>query len=165
MSDNALKDYIWIGITLLIAVILMIIPMPPWAVWLRPNWLMATLIFWLMTSPHRIGIFFAWFLGLFMDVLIGNVLGEQALIYCITAFFVLKFQNWLSYIPVLQQTAMVFLLILLGLIIDRCLLVVFLHSSVDWSFWLPALTTAVIWPWLSGLLYVFQIKLRVSAFS
>ena len=64
--------------------------------------------------------------------------------------------------PVLQQTATIFLLMLFDLIIDRCMLIVFQHSVVNWLFWLPALTTAVIWPWLSGLLYIYQIRMRVA---
>lgn len=162
MNGNAVKDYVVIGFTFLIGMILTLIPMPGWAVWLRPNWMLAILIFWLLTASHRVGIALAWFLGLFMDLLTGTLLGQQALIFGFTAYFVLKFQHWLAYMPVLQQTATIFVLILFDLIIDRCLLMIFHHSVVDWLFWLPAFTTAVIWPWLSGLLYIYQIKLRVA---
>ena len=87
MNGSATKDYIVIGITLLIGMILTLIPMPPWAVWLRPNWMLAIMIFWLMTASHRVGIGMAWFVGLFMDLLTGTLLGQQALIFCITAYF------------------------------------------------------------------------------
>lgn len=162
MSNNTLKDYAVILFSLLIGMILTLIPMPPWAVWLRPNWMLAIMIFWTMTASHRVGIGAAWLIGLFMDLLTGNLLGQQALIFCVTAYLVLKFQHWLAHMPVLQQTTMIFLLILFDLIIDRCLLILLQHSAVEWLFWLPALTTAVIWPWLSGLLYIYQMKLRVA---
>ena len=162
MRSSAAKDYVIICITLLIGMILMLLPMPSWAVWLRPNWVLAIMIFWLMTASYRVGIGLAWLVGLFMDLLTGSFIGQQALIFCITAYFVLKFQHWLAHLPVLQQTAMIFLLMFVDLIIDRCMLIVFQHSAVDWLFWLPALTTAVIWPWLSGLLYFYQIKTHVA---
>ena len=120
------------------------------------------MIFWLMTAPHRVGIIHAWIVGLFMDLLTGTMLGQQALIFCITAYLVLKFQQRLIYMPVLQQTAFVLLLMLFDLIIERCLLMIFQQTTGYWLFWLPALTTAVIWPWLSGLLYYYQIKLGVA---
>lgn len=162
MNGSAAKDYVVIGITLLIGMVLTLIPVPDWAVWLRPNWMLAIMIFWLMTASHRVGIGMAWCVGLFMDLLTGTLLGESALIFCITAYFILKFQHWLAHMGVLQQTAIIFLLMLFDLIIDRCVLIVFQHPAVNWLFWLPALTTAVIWPWLSGLLYIYQIKTRVA---
>src|SRR5262249_47876342 len=148
-----------------LGMILTIIPMPSWSIWLRPYWVLAILIFWLLTAPWRVGIGFAWLVGLFMDLLTGTLLGQQALAFCLTAYFVLRFQNWLAHMPILQQTAAVLLLVLLNLVIDRCALIIFQHTIVNWLFWLPALTTAVIWPWLSGLLYLYQLKLRVADLS
>ncbi len=162
MNAEAVKDYIVIAMTLLIGVVLTLIPMPPWAIPLRPEWMLAIMIFWLMTASHRVGIATAWMVGLFMDLATGTTLGQQALIFCITAYFVLKFQHWLAHIPVLQQTAMVALIILFDLILNRCVLIVLQHAVIDKFFWLPAVTTAVIWPWLSGLLYIYQIKMRVA---
>ncbi len=162
MKGSMTRDYLVIGFSFLIGMILTLIPFPQWAVWLRPHWILAILIFWLMTASHRVGIGFAWFIGLFMDLVAGTILGQQALIFCITAYFVLKFQHWFVNVSIFQQTAIIFLLMLFNLTIDRCLLVIFQHTTVNWFFWLPALTTAVIWPWLSGLLYIYQIKLRVA---
>lgn len=162
MNVTAMRDYVFILISLMLGMVLALIPMPEWAVWLRPNWVLAILVFWLIVAPHRVGIGFCWIVGLFMDLLTGTVLGQQALIYCLTAYFVLKFQYWLAHMPILQQTAMILLLMLFDITIERCLLIVFQHSIVNWLFWLPAITTAVIWPWLSGLLYIYQMKARVA---
>lgn len=162
MNGSALKDYVVISLSLLVGMVLTLIPVPDWAVWLRPYWVLAIMIFWLMTASHRMGVGIAWTVGLFMDLLTGTLLGQQALIFCVTAYFILKFQHWLAHVPVLQQTAIIFLLMLLDSIINYCLLVIFQKTVMDWFFWLPALTTAVIWPWLSGLLYMYQIKLRVA---
>ena len=119
------------------------------------------MIFWLMTAPHRVALFTrdSWNV---MDLLTGTMLGQQSLNFLYTAYLVLKFQQRLIYMPVLQQTAFVLLLMLFDLIIERCLLMIFQQTTGYWLFWLPALTTAVIWPWLSGLLYYYQIKLGVA---
>jgi rod shape-determining protein MreD len=161
-SADALKDYMVIAVTVVIGLVLTLIPVPPWAVMLRPEWMLAILIFWVMTSPHRVGIALAWIIGLFMDLTTGTLLGQQAFIFCFTAFFVLKFQHWLAQIPLIQQTAMIALLILFDLILNSCLLMLLQHVPVNKLFWLPAITTAVIWPWLSGLLYIYQMKMHVA---
>lgn len=162
MNSTAIKDYLVIGLTLLLGVVLTLIPAPSWASSMRPEWMLSIIIFWLITAPHRVGIALAWLTGLFMDLATGTVLGQQALIFCLTAYFVLKFQRWLVQIPVLQQTAMIALIILFDLVLNRCLLIILQHAPIDKFFWLPAVTTAVIWPWLSGLLYLYQIKMHVA---
>lgn len=159
------KDYVVIVFTLLVGMVLTLIPMPPWAVWLRPNWMLVIVIFWLMTASHRVSIVFAWLVGLFMDLLVGTLLGQQALIFCVIGFLVLKFQSRLSLMPILQQTAVIFLLSLFAIVLDRSILMFFQRTPLNWLFWLPALTTAVVWPWVSGLLYLFQVKLHVADMS
>lgn len=165
MNQRPGYDYLVIAITLLIGMILTLIPLPAWAAWLRPQWVLAITIFWLLTASHRIGIAAAWFIGLFMDILTGTILGEFALLFTVTAYIVLKFQHWLANMPIFQQTAIIFLLLLFDLILDRCLMVILHHTPVDWYFWLTALTTAVIWPWLSSLLYFCQIRLHIVDIS
>lgn len=161
MKENAVFDYIVITLTLFIGMILTLLPIPPWAVWMRPEWVLAILIAWMINAPHRAGIGLAWCVGLFMDLLTGTLLGQQALVFCITAYFVLKFQHWFAHVPILQQTVVVFLLVLFDLIIARCVLTLIQHNPVDWLFWLPAVTTAIVWPIIGGVLYFFQTKLRI----
>ena len=60
-----------IGLTILIALILMLIPLPEWAHSLRPEWLVLVLIYWTMALPHRVGIGTAFCCGLLLDVLRG----------------------------------------------------------------------------------------------
>lgn len=165
MNDRVGIDYLIISITLIIGMILTLLPLPVWVAWMRPHWVLAITIFWLLTASHRVGIGVSFGIGLFMDILTGTLLGEQALIFTITAYIVLRFQHWLAHMSIFSQTAAIFMLVLFDLIIDRCLIVLLHHTPVDWYFWMTAVTTAVIWPWLSGLLYFCQIKLRIVDLS
>ena len=56
-----------IAITLFIAIVLTIIPLPEWARYIRPEWVMLVLIYWCMATPARINVGIAWLMGLIFD--------------------------------------------------------------------------------------------------
>lgn len=156
MDQKVIKGYITIAITLLIGMVLAILPLPGRTVWLRPYWVLLIIIFWSLTSPRWLGVGIAFLLGLVMDLLTGTILGQQAFLYTLIAFFVLKLQNWMIRMPLLQQTFTVLFLIIIYSIINMFLNVYILQVPVDKDFWLPVLTSMMIWPWLSGLLFICQ---------
>ena len=65
-------------LTFTVAMLFSVVSLPefiPWQLgYLRPQWVELVLIYWIMALPHRIGIFSAWVLGLFVDVLTGSCL-------------------------------------------------------------------------------------------
>ncbi len=156
MNHKVAKGYVTIAITLLMGMVLTILPLPGRAVWLRPYWVLLIIIFWVLSSPGWVGIGVAWLIGLVMDLLTGTILGQQAFLFSLIAFFVLKLQNWMVHMPLIQQTSAILLLVIIYSIINMFLTVFILHAPVDKDFWLPAVTSVVVWPWLSGLLYICQ---------
>ena len=54
---------------------------PEWLGYLRPNWLLLVLFFWVMELPERIGLVTAWLLGLVMDALLSQPLGLNGFIF------------------------------------------------------------------------------------
>ena len=56
--------YLVIHTSLVVALILMILPLPDWAQIYRPNWMALTLIYWSMALPKRVGLWFAFFCGI-----------------------------------------------------------------------------------------------------
>ena len=77
--------------SLVVALILMILPLPDWAQIYRPNWVALVLIYWSMALPGRVGLWFAFFCGIVLDTLLGTLLGQHALALVIIIFLNL---NW-----------------------------------------------------------------------
>ena len=58
--------------------LLMILPLPDSLRFLRPEWVLITLIYWAMAVPRLVGVGFAWVVGLLMDVMMGGAIGLLA---------------------------------------------------------------------------------------
>jgi rod shape-determining protein MreD len=141
-----------IGFSFLSALILTIVPMPDWAVWLRPQWVFAVLLFWLITPTEQCGVTAAWFIGLGMDLITGTPVGLQAFVYVALAYFVLRSRLLIAHLPILQQASVIGLLVFLNGFMQGILLSWLGHSSHIGLHALPAITTGLIWPWFFSIL-------------
>ena len=94
----------WIlPVSLLAALLLGLLPLPLALQPLRPFWLALVLAYWLIEAPERVGLGFAFCVGLVADVVYGGLLGEQALRLVILAFIVQRFRARLRFFPLSQQ--------------------------------------------------------------
>ena len=82
--------------------------------WLRPNWLMVVLFFWVIEVPHRIGLIATWVMGFFVDVMLAEPLGLNGMILASTTYISWRFYERLRMYSALQQCGVVFLLVLGG---------------------------------------------------
>lgn len=145
-------------ITVILAIIFMLLPMPDSLRMFRPEWLLLTLMYWAMALPHRMGVGYAWFVGLLMDVLTGGALGVLAFAYAAVIYLVLHFHLQLRQFPVWQQALSLMAMILLVHIIT-----VFATPRIaGWHMWLPALSSTVIWPIVFSLLRGIRRGFHVS---
>ena len=67
-----------LAVSLLLARLLGLLPLPALLQPLRPYWLALVLAYWLIEAPERSGLGLAFGCGLLADLLYGGVLGEQA---------------------------------------------------------------------------------------
>ncbi len=88
-------------LSLTIAFICNLIPSTKLFPW--PDFLAVVLVFWNIYAPGKLNIFFAWFVGILMDVYTGAFLGQHALLYSILCFCANVFQRRLSWYPLLTQ--------------------------------------------------------------
>ena len=70
---------------------------------LRPYWLALVLAYWVLEAPERVGLGFAFAVGVLADLLYGSLLGEQALRLVIMAFILQRFRLRLRFFPLSQQ--------------------------------------------------------------
>jgi rod shape-determining protein MreD len=147
-----MRLFFTISFTFLVALLLEILPFPTWAVWFKPNWAELVLIFWILLLPYRIGITLAFLLGLVMDLLMGTLLGQHAAAFVVIAYFILRFHVRIQLFPLWQQSAMIFIMLLLCQTFFSWINGLLGGFRADAWFWLPALTSAILWPWVYSIL-------------
>jgi len=152
------KGGMLLALSFVIALSLMLLPLPHWALWYRPDWLCLTLIYWIFELPQRVGIFIAWVLGIILDVLNNTVLGTHAFAFIILAYLCLSLHLRIRVYPLMQQALSIFILLM---IYHAILFLLFGMLGQAFSFWmifLPALSSSILWPWVSYLLRDYQRK-------
>lgn len=145
-----------------IAIMLTTLPIPDWANSWRPAWVPIVLIYWCMAVPERVGIAVAFVLGLLLDVMHSNVLGQNALGLVIIAYITLQSYQRMRVFPLAQQAVIVcFFLLLYELIM--LLITNYIGSQAGgWTYWMPAVTSMLIWPWLFIILRDIRRKYHIS---
>lgn len=141
-----------IALSLVIAELLNILPLPLWAQWGRPELLALVLIYWVIALPERIGIFTAWCVGMLQDVVEGAPLGQNALALSILAYLALLLYQRLRMFTPLQQAGVIFMLVGFNQLLCNWVQTLTGAVSPDLLFLFPALVSALIWPLLSEFL-------------
>ncbi len=134
--------------TFVVALLLTILPLPEWMVKFRPEWVALILIYWCMALPQRVGIISGLVLGLLLDTLQGAVLGQHALALVVTAYLTNRVHQQVRVYPMWQQALSV-----MGLLLLYQLLLLWVNGitgtkSQLWLYWLPTLSSTLLWPWL-----------------
>ena len=105
------RGYGVILLTFLVAFVLAVLPLPPWLMWGRPEWVALALIYWTIALPHRVGITTGLLLGIGLDVLDGAVLGQNAFALVVVALLALILYQRLRVYSLWQQAGVVFVLV------------------------------------------------------
>lgn len=147
-----------IVITIIIAMILMLVPLPDNLRFARPEWVLMTLIYWAMALPQRVGVGYAWCIGLLIDVLLGGSLGVEAFSYAFVIYLILRFHLQLRQYPMWQQALSIMTFVLLVNIPS----VLMTANFASWYVWLPAVTTTILWPIVYAFLRAVRRTFNVS---
>ena len=138
-----------IPLSLVIALMLMMLPLPGWAAVIRPDLVALVLIYWAMAMPRHAGVTLGWVFGLLLDVSYGTLLGQHALGLLIVAYLVHKMHQRVRVFSLVQQALVVFLL----LIVKQAMVLwvsgmIGLAPDVGLIYFAPSLIGALFWPWL-----------------
>lgn len=151
-----------ITLSILLAMMLSILPLPDWAIWIRPQWVVLVVIYWCLAIPERVSVGFAWLIGLLLDVLLGTLLGQHAFAMAVVAYFVVKFHPRIRLYPLWQKTLLVFVLLLVYLALIFWVQGLIGVMPTTWEFWLPAVTSSLLWPWVFIVLRDLRRRFNVS---
>ncbi len=147
-------------VSLLLALLLGLVPLPETLQPLRPFWLALVLAYWLLETPERVGPGFAFLLGLVADVAFGSLIGEQALRLVVLAFILDRFRARLRFFPLSQQAVTVGVLLLNDRVINAVVHVVVGVPQLPWGYWLAPLVGMVLWAPLHVLLDALRLRRR-----
>jgi rod shape-determining protein MreD len=158
--SDARIGHLRITITVVLALILAIVPLPDAIVAARPDFLLLLVIYWSLSAPRIVGLTFAWLCGLAIDLLTGVLLGQHALAFLIVAFLTHKFQLRMRIFPIWQQTLTVLMLLALYQFVVFWIDGVIGEPVTTWARWIPVFTGALLWPVLVAVLDTWNRRRR-----
>ena len=149
-------------LSILAALLLSVMPMPDPVSLGRPMWLAMVLAYWVMALPHRVGLLTAWLAGLVSDVLFGQLFGQNALVMTLVVWMVLLLYQRIRRFPLWQQS-----LVMLPVVGIAQMVLLGLNSlsgnrPPTLLFLLPAVVSAVLWPWVFSLLRGVRRRFHVN---
>jgi len=139
-------------LTALVALILTVLPLPPWLDVIRPAFLVLMVLYWSVNLPRTGGLALGFFAGLTLDVFQGPVLGEHALALALVTYIAVREHQRIRSKPSIQQAMFVFLALVLYE------LVLFMidgwtgHPLTSLVRWVHTVTGALIWPAAAAIL-------------
>ncbi len=139
-----------------VALILNMLPLPDSLLIYRPQWVTLTLIYWCMALPHRVGIFTGWFMGFLLDIHNGSILGQHAIALATIAYLSYRLHIRIRLYPLLQQSLIILVLVSLSQMILLWISGITGYSPSSWSYWVPSLTSMLVWPWVFFLMRNIQ---------
>lgn len=159
----ASSNRLWlVWLTFAIALLLSVAPLPKFMQIGRPLWLALFLTYWTLALPQRVGMTTAWVLGLAEDVLYGTPLGQNALILTLVTFLVLSLQQRLRMFPMWQQCLVLLVVYGLAQLVQLWLHALTGNRAPTLAFILPAVVSALLWPWVLVALRGLHHRFRVS---
>ncbi len=149
-------------VTIIIALMLMVMPLPDRAEPFRPDWVTLTLIYWAMMMPRTWSVGSAWIVGIVLDVAQGTILGQHALTLCFIVFVTVRFHLLMRVFPLPQLTATVFALLALYQFLLFWINGVAGVPVPAVGYWGPVITGTILWPVVSTMLSVVRMRAQLS---
>jgi len=157
MGSNRLPLSLYYWLSVFIAMTLSVISLPSLLKIMMPEWVLLVLIYWTCQGAGRVSVGRAWFVGLLMDVLTGQLLGQYAISYAASIFLSEKQYKRIKAAPIIQQSLFIMGVLLLFkasfFMVERLE-----YSSLPSYFWMPILTGGLCWP----IIVLLFSKLRFS---
>ena len=139
-------------VSIVIALLLGLLPLPPLLQPWRPYWLALVLAYWVIEAPESAGLGFAFVIGLVADLMFGGLLGEQALRLVIMTFILQRFRARMRFFPLSQQALALGVLLLNDRVVAGAVHLVLGEPALPWSYWWAPLLGMLLWPPLFVLL-------------
>jgi rod shape-determining protein MreD len=140
------RTRLWpLPVSVLVALLLGLLPLPDLLQPLRPYWLALVVAFWVIEEPERVGLGFAFAVGIVADLAFGSLLGEQALRLVVMAFILQRFRAQLRFFPVAQQALAIGGLLLNDRVVNAAVHLLLGLPQLHWSYWIAPVLGMLLW--------------------
>ncbi len=149
-------------LSLLLALIATIIPMPLNVDAFRPDWVLVVVIYWSIALPNRVNVITAWVMGFLLDVLLGSTLGVHAAAMALSVYISAVNYQKIRNFSVWQQA------IIVGVLAALYHLIIFwMQRFLSDAVFLPQLlypviTSIILWPWAFLLLRKIRRHFKIA---
>lgn len=143
-----LEAVVYILIMLFLAFMLEHLPMPELIDWFQPTWVMLIVTVMVLFAPNAFGLWLAIPLGLMLDAEHGTPLGLNIMLVALHIYLLQLLYRRIYLFNVAQQSAVLFLMIMAEQIIHYWAVAALRDDATPVMLFAPAITTAVLWPWL-----------------
>jgi rod shape-determining protein MreD len=147
-------------VSLLLALLLGLVPLPETLQPFRPYWLALVLAYWILEEPDKIGVGAAFVVGLIGDLVFGGLLGEQAMRLVILAFILDRVRPRMRFFPLSQQAVAIGGLLLNDRVISFVIHVVLGAVQLPWGYWVAPLLGMLLWAPLYMVLDALRLNRR-----
>ncbi len=148
--------WLYIGLTMLIAVLLTVVPVPEAIKYYWPDWITLAVFYWVLVLPAHLGVMFGWMNGLIEDIISFSLLGQHALGKALTGTLAAIGHQKFGQFNFLQKMLLIALMQSVNIAISVWTNHLAYGAPVLIEMWQPALTTALIWPVVSFLIDQFD---------
>jgi rod shape-determining protein MreD len=142
------RGHLVIVITIAVAMLLTILPLPEWARPYRPQWVTLVLLYWAIALPHRVGVGSGFTAGIILDVLTGTLLGQHALGLSVVTFIAIQLHQRIRVFPFWQQSLGVLVLLLVEHLLALWVIGATRGLAPSLTYWLVPVIGALLWPWV-----------------
>jgi len=145
MLNNRMPLSLYYWLSVFLSMILSVVYVPEIVKIMMPDWVLIVLIYWTCTAHFQVSVGRAWVVGLLMDALTGQLLGQYAVAYAASIYLTETQYKRIKAAPIAQQSLFIagilFLAKVLFFWIERIE-----YQSLPAYFWLPVFTGALVWP-------------------
>jgi rod shape-determining protein MreD len=154
---------LFVALTMLFGFLANLLPAAGYAAVLKPDFLALAILYWCIQEPRMMGVGFAWFAGLWMDVADATLFGQHALAYAVLAYSAEYFRRRVLRFTLWHQAAQVAVLLLFCAALVLLVRVVGGAPLPRWTYFVSPLVGALVWPLLSVMLQRPQRPAHASA--
>ncbi|MCM2336364.1 MAG: rod shape-determining protein MreD [Pseudomonas sp.] len=131
--------------SIVVALLLGLLPLSPALQPLRPYWLALVVAYWVIEDPDRVGLGFAFLVGLLADLAFGSLIGEQALRLVVMTFILQRFRARMRFFPLSQQALAIGALLLNDRIVTAAVHLTLGLPDPPGMAWLAPLVGLLLW--------------------
>ena len=132
-------------VSLLLALLLGLLPLPPALQPFRPYWLALVLAYWVLEDEDRAGLGLAFAMGVLADIAYGGLLGEQSLRLVVMTFILQRFRTQMRFFPLPQQALAIGGLLLNDRVISAGLRLALGGQQLPWAYWWAPALGLLLW--------------------